>query len=413
MNIRKIISMSVKNLINRKKMTYKTILVISLIYLFFGIFYSYINITKFSINKVLLNNVSMNRLNIYNSESYWDPVIYDDAKANKILNTQGVIEVYDNIFGISFDTKMEFLDKTVQLPLSTTLFLDKGESLPILEINEFKFKTGKESILKYGRLIENEKELLCTERTLELLGIEPNDNILGTVFNITYSGDDIYKANLYEYTLVGIIDDGYYEIEYLQDSNNGPRIYLPDTTISNFNKVMFIWYYLDVYYNSYLIRDDLNKEIINIMGDNITISENERKDLAYKSLEIQLNISQIIFSITSIIFIVGIIINLTYSMYNIIISKGSYYGILISNGIPVNKLWLLIFFELLIVIIISFIIASLLVIPVNIIFTISLSMIFKYVLISGISGIFITLAISLITIIIINRTLPISLLKKS
>lgn len=337
-----------KNIIRRIKSSIKIFINFILIAFLFVSFFTLNNAFNEKMNNLLKAKDYEKFISIYQ----FKPILFEEDQIKLLDN---VIDIdYQKMFWRNYNNKIMVNSETIFENSSFYCYLTdiNKDQIPYMYRLIAEDKATNTNYLKYGTYISNSNEILISEKLLNNWGYLNAETALGSTISII----DKNEILLDNYEIVGVLD-GDLTSNTTYDFNNTIIIsqdILNDITINEIN------YYLLVFYKDLDLSENLLLELREMMPEyeiNLNMLDN---DYAIKKIHNQKIVINSIISTLGAILIFTLLINILLSLYFITNQKGSFYGIMLANGIKRSSLFFIHWIELLIIYTVSLIISMIL-----------------------------------------------------
>jgi len=359
------------NLFRRKKTSFQVLFGITIILTLFMCSFFYITTLDNNLNDIVQNKISECSVNITfsnfaNSKDLKD-ADYMSARIKKINEITGAIvridekkissistsklEIGRQIFNGNDDKSFTF--ESEYLPdlytdLSVDLCLEyislRGDQFSYNEFAEFDAKFKNDSIFSYGNKMTDEKQFMISDYLLKKYGIKEEQfpSLINKKISIGYQKNNEFVYVIKEYVLSGIIKEDFFRVS---SRALRPQIitsilsYEPGDRLNQCEITAFVDEFNDLH-NVYEKVSKFSKSEVTYKRSSYFI---------YSELSKQQFLSRYIFmTVGTIIFIALLLSIINIFLYNII-QKRTYFGMLKSNGMTDLEVFLVFWFEILLI----------------------------------------------------------------
>lgn len=426
MNFKSLFQLSIDNIMSRKKTAIKIMVAFLLIAIVINCFL-YVSLSLNDASKTLMRE-SINKyyIAVYNGTSSTNKVITPE-ELDKLSQIKGVAETRTYGHLTTRLSRVIVHNDTIEdiNDIKTAFIIFHQPNEPTFVDNELsaynKHRQG--SPIIHGRDIEQVGEILVTKSLLQSWGFaDNNNNIDETIFNNDISvREQNDRFTILNYVrVVGVIDDYYFNAVYDSAYNKHyGMIAYENTVLDAFNGKAYFYH---LYYEEYTDESSILKAV-NSINSSLTTKSLLSEDPSISELINQRNVSIRVFLLLGGVLLVAIILSIILALSYIFKRKGAYYGIMKANGITNIDLFMLTFFEIMILNIIALItswstslfmisilgeLISLIISHTYIIKPITVALVFTF---SGLIGLLLTIVIATASIFWILRQSTCKLLK--
>jgi ABC-type lipoprotein release transport system permease subunit len=223
-------------------------------------------------------------------------------------------------------------------------FTPSGQTIPQNEIAEYKVKSGNNTPFVAGAMIHSDNEVMLSDYVLARYGVAASQELLNKdiVFHVPTS--DGLRPFSQKFTLRGIIDSGFWNIE--------SRIMQAQIIISSTNTDTEWGYNYTIFPQTFNDAPAVIAEIERLTGEcpaYLFMSQN-----VYSTLELQRNLINSVLLIIGVVVLVAVITYTANIYTHYITEKRFSFGVLRSVGITTEDLTIIIFSELAFAVAVSF-----------------------------------------------------------
>ncbi|MCL1891276.1 MAG: FtsX-like permease family protein [Coriobacteriia bacterium] len=253
----------------------------------------------------------------------------------------------------------------------------RGNLLTPNELKEFAFKFPQENPLVFGREIQNSNEILISDYMLTKFGIAEaeHESLVGKAVTLTNSNGEVLFAG---YEIAGILSENVFRIESKRDAPQiifstqsdlyknqlpkgaSPR-YFVSCNVPSFDQIVELSKRAGSELGVIILKPnempDVDPEILENRNLDIDIWTNEYYVELYTELTYHNQIMSFVLLVLGIVLVIATLVNLNNMLLFQISQKEHYYGMLKAVGIKNKDLYLLNFFELEFVQLLSLVVA--------------------------------------------------------